>query len=207
MSAFQYQLINLVWLSIHFFSFNWSQSRPQSNFKKSKNSFSSSSYSVKIRWGQGWAKASLSTFSWLYILVCADVQKYHDFFLKKVFLVLILQLTCFIYITSKRKQTMEHQPYRACEWTKSNKNKKNKVKSHSNWPCILFFYLDHKQFNGIIKGWLHCATSESKGRFLANNILLTWCLVMAQIQFSLTNKIKIGRSEHSLTSPQPPYVR
>ena len=28
-----------------------------------------------------------------------------------------------------------------------------------------------KQCNGIIKGWLHCLTSESKGRFLANNIL------------------------------------
>ena len=34
----QYQLINLVWLSVYFFSFNWSQSFPQSNFKKLKTS-------------------------------------------------------------------------------------------------------------------------------------------------------------------------
>ena len=32
----QYQLINLVWLSVYFFLFNWSQSFPQSNFKKLK---------------------------------------------------------------------------------------------------------------------------------------------------------------------------
>ena len=39
----------------------------------------------------------------------------------------------------------------------------------------LLKYLSHamlKQCNGIIKGWLHCLMSESKGRFLANNILL-----------------------------------
>ena len=33
----------------------------------------------------------LSTFSWHYILVCAVVQKYHEMFFSKVFLVLILQ--------------------------------------------------------------------------------------------------------------------
>ena len=44
-----------------------------------------------MRWGQGLAAASLSTFSWLYILSCAVVQKYHQMFsLKKFFLVLIL---------------------------------------------------------------------------------------------------------------------
>ena len=30
-----------------------------------------------------------------------------------------------------------------------------------------------------------------------------WCLVMAQIQFSLTKKIKIGRPERLLTHPSP----
>ena len=42
---------------------------------------------------------------------------------------------------------------------------------------------------------------ESKGRFLVNNILMSGsaCLVMAQIQFSLIKKIKVGRPEHSLT--------
>ena len=48
-----------------------------------------------------------------------------------------------------------------------------------------FFDLAHKQCNDIIKGWLHFLVSESKGRFLANNILLGLCLVMEQIQFSL----------------------
>ena len=70
---FQYQLIiNLIWLSIDFSSF--------SNFKKLRISFSPFSYSEKTRWGQGWAEASLSTFSWLYILVCAVVKKYHEMF-------------------------------------------------------------------------------------------------------------------------------
>ena len=62
-----------------------------------------------------------------------------------------------------------------------------------------------EQCNGIIKRWLHCLTSEPKGRFLVNIILMfgsAWCLVMAQIHFSLINKIKIGRPEHLLT-PHP----
>ena len=92
--------------------------------------------------------------------------------------------------------------------------------SHSNWPRVLLFDLANKQCNGIIKGWFHYLTSQSKGRFLVNNILMfgsAWCLVMAQIQFSLIKKIKIGRPEHSLTPhpvrpitshfslPQPPH--
>ena len=54
---FQYQFINLVWLSVDFFSFSWSQSRTQSNFEKSfqncfwKSNFSPSSYSEETRWG------------------------------------------------------------------------------------------------------------------------------------------------------------
>ena len=57
---FQYQLITLVWLPIDFFWFRWSQSRPQSNFEKLKTCSSSSSYSKKTRWGQGWAETSYS---------------------------------------------------------------------------------------------------------------------------------------------------
>ena len=55
--------------------------------------------------------------------------------------------------------------------TKTNKQT-NKVTSHSNLPRVLLLDLAHKQCKGIIKGWLHCLTSESKGRFLANDILL-----------------------------------
>ena len=80
-SRFEYQLINPVWLSIDLW-FNWSQSCPQSKFKKLKISFLLSPYSENTlidafrRWSQGWAEASLTAFSWLYILVCAAVQKY-----------------------------------------------------------------------------------------------------------------------------------
>ena len=38
----------------------------------------------------------------------------------------------------------------------------------------------------IIKRWFHCLTSESKGRFLVNNVLvfgLAECLVMEPIQY------------------------
>ena len=80
----------------------------------------------------------------------------------------------------------------ACERTKS-KQKQNQVTSYSNWPHILLFDLAQKQCNDIIKGWLHCLTSESNGRFLVNNMLMfgsTWCLVTAQIQFSLIKKKK-----------------
>ena len=49
--------------------------------------------------------------------------------LKTVFLVLILQSTCFICITWKRKQTMEQLSPRACEWTKSNQNKNKEARN------------------------------------------------------------------------------
>ena len=77
---FYYQLIDLLCLSFDFFSLSWSQPRTQSNFKELKTSFSPSSYSEKIHWGQGWPIVSLCTFSWLYILVCTVVQKYHEMF-------------------------------------------------------------------------------------------------------------------------------
>ena len=98
---------------------------------------------------------------------------------------------------------MEQQPHRACERTKS-KQKQNEVTSHLDWPRVLLFNLAHKQYNGIIKGWLQCLTSESKGRFLDNDILFgsAWCLVMAQIQFSLIkNRDWTSRTLDSHPSP------
>ena len=59
--------------------------------------------------------------------------------------------------------------------------------------------LADKQCSCIIKGWSCCQ------RILVNHILmfgLAWCLITAQIQFSLIKKIKIGRTEHLLT-PHP----
>ena len=58
----QYQLCNLVWLSIDFHPFSWSQPCPQSYFRKLKTSLSPSFYSEKKCWGQGWAEAWLSAF-------------------------------------------------------------------------------------------------------------------------------------------------
>ena len=66
---------------------------------------------------------------------------------------------------------MENQTHRACEQTKS-KQKRKHVMSHSNSLHALLLNLAHRQCNGIIKGWLYCLTSESKGRFLVNNILM-----------------------------------
>ena len=95
--------------------------------------------------------------------------------------------------------------HHSCERTKS-KQKQNQFMSHSIWPCVLLLDLAHKQCNDFIKGWLHCLTSESKGRFLANNILIfdsSWCLVMAQIQFSLIKKMKKDCTSRTLATPTP----
>ena len=58
----------------------------------------------------------------------------------------------------------------------------------------------------VIKGWLHCLTSESNRRFVVSNILFdsAWCLVIAQIQIQFSLIKKIGRSEHLLQPPPPP---
>ena len=152
--CFQYHLTNLVWVSIDFFSFSWSQTHPQRCFKNLKTSFWPSPYNKKMCWGQ-------------------DELKLH-YLLFRVFIFLCLQLsknTFFICTSWKRKQTMEQQSHRACEWTKS---KQKKVTSHLNLLRAVLFDLPHKQCNSIIKGRLHCLTSESKGRYryLVNNILL-----------------------------------
>ena len=112
---FQYQLINSLLsirfninssLSIDFFSFSWSQSRPQSNFKELKTSFSSYSYNKKMRWGQGLAEASLSP---------------NVFSKKKKIFYCSFGNQRFIYIAWKRKQTTT-----PCMWI--NEIKWNKTK-------------------------------------------------------------------------------
>ena len=82
--------------------------------------------------------------------------------------------------TSNYKRTPSPPPPFNKLWNNSaihvnerNQNKnKSQVVSHSNWPRFLLFDLAHEQCNGIIKGWLHCLSSESKGKFLAINILM-----------------------------------
>ena len=78
----------------------------------------------------------------------------------------------------------------------------NQLKENMIQGLLFGYYMLSTKFI-IIKGWLHCLTSESKRRFLVSNILFgsAWCLVIAQIQFSLINKI--GRSEHLLHPSTP----
>ena len=61
-------------------------------------------------------------------LECAVIQNYQEmsFFIIIHILVVILQSTCFICTTWKRKQAMEQQPNGACERTKS-KQKQNQI--------------------------------------------------------------------------------
>ena len=123
------------------------------------------------------------------------------------FLVLILQWTCFISTTSKRKQTMEQQQHGACERTKT-KQKQNQVTSHWNWARVLFSDLAHKQCNGIIKGCLSCLTSESKGRFLIKYVNV-WLSMMSRhvanpIFFNKKNKDLTSRTLSNPPAPPPP---
>ena len=154
-------------------------------------------------------EASLSSFSWLYTLVCAVVQKYHEMY--------------FIYNYSHFYYSFCNQPVlfaplenviklwnhdRTVHVNERNQNK-NKTK-HVAFKLITssIVWFCPQTCNGIIEGWLHWLTSVSKRRFLVNNILMfgsAWCLVMVQIQFSLIKKLKIGRPEHSVTPA--PYVR
>ena len=135
------------------------------------------------------AEASLSTFSWI-ILLCVQLSKN----ITKCILFIIIHIfsTYFainlFYLHNLKTWTMEQQLHRAWERTKS-KQKQNQVTSRSNWQRAMLFDLAHKQCNGIIKGRLHCLTSEW-GRFLVNNILMfdsTWYRLV-EIQFSLTKK-------------------
>ena len=157
---FQYQLINLVWLSFDFLSFNWS--------------------------------FIICFFVALYSCVsnCLKISRNVFYLQLFTFSVLILQSACFISTTWKGKQTMKQQPHRTCERTKSNQ-KQNQVRSHSNWSRVLLFDLAHNQCSGIIKVWLRCLMSESKGRFLVNDILIfsveeakEWNISSSKIQTS-----------------------
>ena len=88
------------------------------------------------------AAASLFAFSWLYALVRAVVQKYHQmsFIHNYSQFSTHFAINLFICTTWKLKQTMKQQSHRACERTKS-KQKQNQVTSHSNWPRDLLFYI------------------------------------------------------------------
>ena len=115
-------------------------------------------------------EASLSAFLWLSTLVCAVVQKYHEM--------------SFIYNYSHFYYSFRNQPVLIAQLENLNKQWNNNYTVHVNKrsqnknktkSCHIeidnAFYLAHKQCNGIIKGWLYCLTSESKGRFLVNMLM------------------------------------
>ena len=85
-----------------------------------------------------------------------------------------------------------------------NQNKKKKT-SHVTFKLTTHSML---QFSPQTMQWIFSLSDvrvkRVRSQFLVNNILFgsAWCLVKAQIQFSLIKKIKIGRPEHSLT-PHP----
>ena len=87
--CFQYQLINLVWLSIDFFSFSWNQSCPQSNFKKLKTSFFAFHLQREDALGSrlSW---SLTIYFFVVLYSCVHLSK-------KVYLVIIFQWSCFLH--------------------------------------------------------------------------------------------------------------
>ena len=134
----------------------------------------------------------------LYTLVCAVAQKYHEMSFVVIHIFTRFAINLFYFHGTATVP-------RACERTKS-KEKQNQVTSHSNWRRVLLFDLAHKQCNGIIKGWLHCLRSESKGRFLVNNILVLGlaCLVIALIQFSLIKRENKDWTSRTLANPPPP---
>ena len=149
---FQYQNINLAWLSHDLFSFRWN---------------------LIFFYG----------FTLLYVQLSKNITKCLLFITIHIF-----STHCFICTIEKVNKLWNNM------WTvhvnkriqkknmKQKQQQKKQVKSRSNWPHALLFDLAHKQCIVII----HCLTSESKERFLVNNVLmfgLTWCLLMEQIHF------------------------
>ena len=155
---FQYQLIHLVWLSFDFFSFNWS--------------FTSCFFVALYSFVSSYPKIS-----WILFIV---IHFFSTYFATNLF-----------YLHNLKTQANYGITIPPCMWMNEIKTKTSLITSHSNWPRVLLFDLTHKLCKGIIERWFHCLTSESKRRFLVSNILMfgsVWCLVMAQIQFSLIKK-------------------
>ena len=105
---FQYQFnINLVWLSINFSSFSWSQSRPQSNFKNQEYIFrfpltAKRRAGVKVELKPHYLLFRGFTF---FCFVQLSKKPQNVFFTKKLFFSTPFAINLFFCI--KRKQTME----------------------------------------------------------------------------------------------------
>ena len=129
-------------------------------------------------------EASLPNFSWLYTLVCVVVRKNPK-----------LSFICNYSHFSTHFAINHHE---------QNQDITFKL------ITVLLFDLTHKQWNGIIKGWIYCLTSELKGRLLVNNTFMfdsAWCLVTTQIQFSLIEKDEDWTSSTLVVVPSPNSLR
>ena len=73
-----------------------------------------------------------------------------------------------------------------------SKQKQNQFTSHSNWPLIPLFNLARKQCSGIIKEWHHCPTSESIVKFLVNNILTIFTIIVTNFTKFVTNLLNVS---------------
>ena len=133
---FQYQPINLVWLSFDFFSFSWS--------------------------------LTISFFVVLWSCVCKYPKMSRD---KYIFICIHIFSTHFainlLYLHNLKTWANYGTTTSPCMWTNEIKTKTKLSMSRSNWSRVILFDLVHKQCNGIIKGWIHCLTSESKDDFLS----------------------------------------
>ena len=99
------------------------------------------------------AEASLSAFSWLYTLVCAVVQKYHEmsFIYNYSHFSTHFESNLF-YLHNLKMQTNYGTTIAPYMRKNEIKTKTNQVTSHSNWSLVLLLYLVHKQSNDFIKG-------------------------------------------------------
>ena len=116
-------------------------------------------------------EASPSAFSWFYTLVCVQVSKN----IKKCLLFIITHIfsTHFAINLFFAQVEIVNKLWNNNRTMHMNKIKRKTKPSHATFELTKgsIVRFSHKQCNGIIKGWLHCLTSESKERFLVNNTL------------------------------------
>ena len=79
----------------------------------------------------------------------------------------------------------------------------NQLKENMIQGLLFGYYMLSTKFI-IIKGWLHCLTSESKRRFLVSNIL---CMMSGHGPNPIFFNKKRLDAQNSCCTPQPHYVR
>ena len=83
---------------------------PWAILRKLKTPFSRSSYSEKMSLGQDWLETSLTTFSWLYILLCAVVQKYRKMFYLLKNINKLWNNNCTVHVNEQNQTKTKQEP-------------------------------------------------------------------------------------------------